>query len=64
MSYLNAKPLYYGLADAAPEVSLSMDVPSRLADRLAAIGAFEYKLRARLDALQAQGFTVHPVAID
>ncbi len=36
VSYLNAKPLYYGLADAAPEVSLSMDVPSRLADRLAA----------------------------
>ena len=36
VSYLNAKPLYFGLADAAPEVSLSMDVPSRLADRLAA----------------------------
>src|SRR5688572_3643982 len=35
VSYLNAKPLYYGLADAAPGVSLSMDVPSRLADRLA-----------------------------
>ncbi len=36
VSYLNAKPLYFGLAEAAPEVSLSMDVPSRLADRLAA----------------------------
>jgi chorismate dehydratase len=36
VSYLNAKPLYYGLADATPGVSLSMDVPSRLADRLAA----------------------------
>src|SRR5215213_7765040 len=36
VSYLNAKPLYYGLEGMASGVSLSMDVPSRLADRLAA----------------------------
>ena len=36
VSYLNAKPLYYRLCDFAPEIQLSMDVPSRLADRLAA----------------------------
>lgn len=35
VSYLNAKPLYYRLEDSAPGVRLVMDVPSRLADRLA-----------------------------
>jgi chorismate dehydratase len=36
VSYLNAKPLYHRLAEFAPGVRLEMDVPSRLADRLAA----------------------------
>lgn len=36
VSYLNAKPLYYGLCEFAPQVRLSMDVPSRLAEQLAA----------------------------
>jgi chorismate dehydratase len=35
VSYLNAKPLYYGLTDFAPQVRLSMEVPSRLAEQLA-----------------------------
>ena len=35
VSYLNAKPLYYRLCEFAPEVRLSMDVPSRLAEQLA-----------------------------
>jgi chorismate dehydratase len=35
VSYLNAKPLYYRLEEFAPEARLEMDVPSRLADRLA-----------------------------
>jgi chorismate dehydratase len=35
VSYLNAKPLYHRLAEIAPGVRLEMDVPSRLADRLA-----------------------------
>src|SRR5690242_10706969 len=34
VSYLNAKPLYYRLTEIAPGVSLSMDVPSRLAEQL------------------------------
>jgi chorismate dehydratase len=38
VSYLNAKPLYDRLAEIAPGVRLEMDVPSRLADRLAAGG--------------------------
>jgi chorismate dehydratase len=36
VSYLNAKPLYYRLTEFAPRVDLEMDLPSRLADRLAA----------------------------
>ncbi len=35
VSYLNAKPLYYGLCDLTPNVRLSMDVPSRIAAQLA-----------------------------
>ena len=35
VSYLNAKPLYYELCDHAPEIVLSMDLPSRLAEQLA-----------------------------
>ena len=35
VSYLNAKPLYYRLTEFAPGISLEMDLPSRLADRLA-----------------------------
>ena len=35
VSYLNAKPLYHRLADCAGGVELSMDLPSRLASRLA-----------------------------
>jgi len=35
VSYLNAKPLYYKLDEFAPEVRLSMEVPSRLAELLA-----------------------------
>jgi chorismate dehydratase len=35
VSYLNAKPLYYRLGDRAGSVELSMDLPSRLAERLA-----------------------------
>lgn len=35
VSYLNAKPLYYHLTEFAPDVALVMDLPSRLADRLA-----------------------------
>jgi chorismate dehydratase len=36
VSYLNAQPLFYRLPEFAPNVSLSMDLPSVLADKLAA----------------------------
>ena len=35
VSYLNAKPLYYGLEAYAPAIGLDIDLPSRLASRLA-----------------------------
>ena len=35
VSYLNTKPLVYGLADLAPQHELVFDLPSRLADDLA-----------------------------
>ena len=36
VNYLNTKPLIEGLTDFAPEIDLHLDLPSRLADRLAA----------------------------
>ena len=36
VSYLNTKPLVYGLAQRLPEAEVCFDLPSRLADRLAA----------------------------
>jgi chorismate dehydratase len=36
VSYLNTKPLVFGLAELAPQHELVFDLPSRLADRLAA----------------------------
>lgn len=36
VSYLNTRPLVYGLEAGHPEIDLAFDLPSRLADRLAA----------------------------
>ena len=36
VEYLNTKPLVYNLPELAPQADLVFDVPSRLADRLAA----------------------------
>jgi len=38
VSYLNTKPLVYGLAETAPAAQLLFNLPSRLADQLAAGG--------------------------
>jgi chorismate dehydratase len=43
VSYLNTKPLVYGLTDLAPQHELVFDLPSRLADQLAA-GALDVAL--------------------
>jgi len=36
VNYLNSKPLVYGLSELAPEARITFDLPSRLADSLAA----------------------------
>ncbi len=36
VNYLNTRPLIYGLAELAPQIDLALDLPSRLADDLAA----------------------------
>ena len=36
VNYLNTKPLIERLTDFAPNIELSLDLPSRLADQLAA----------------------------
>ena len=38
VNYLNTKPLIYRLPELAPQVDLILDLPSRLADGLAAAG--------------------------
>jgi chorismate dehydratase len=43
VSYLNTKPLVYGLAELAPRHELVFDLPSRLADQLA-VGALDVAL--------------------
>lgn len=52
--YLNAKPLYYGLDARAPGVRLEMDLPSLLADRLAA-GSLDVALIPSVEYLRGAG---------
>jgi chorismate dehydratase len=54
VSYLNAKPLYYGLCGYAPRVLLSMDVPSKLAEQLAA-GELDVALIPSIEYLRGVG---------
>ncbi len=55
VSYLNAKPLYYGLCDFAPQVRLTMDVPSRLAEQLAG-GELDVALIPSVEYLRGAGY--------
>ncbi len=61
VSYLNAKPLYYRLTEFAPGVSLQMDLPSRLADRLSA-GELDLALIPSVEYLRgaASGYEILP----
>jgi chorismate dehydratase len=65
VSYLNARPLYYGLSDLAPEIELVLEVPSRLSDMLAAgeldvalIPSVEYLRGAHLGYEIIPGFAI------
>jgi chorismate dehydratase len=61
VSYLNAKPLYHELCEYAPDVRLSMDVPSRLAEQLAD-GALDVALIPSIEYLRGvdRGYEVIP----
>src|SRR2546423_1977704 len=59
VNYLNTKPLIYNLAALAPQAELSLDVPSRLADRLAA-GDLDVALIPAVEYFRGDGYTVVP----
>ncbi len=61
VSYLNAKPLYHSLCEYAPQVRLSMDVPSRLAEQLAA-GELDVALIPSVEYLReaTRGYEIIP----
>ena len=61
VSYLNAKPLYFGLCDIAPYVRLTMDVPSQLAEQLAA-GELDVALIPSVEYLRGadRGYEIIP----
>jgi chorismate dehydratase len=61
VSYLNAKPLYHGLCELAPEVKLTMDVPSRLAEQLAS-GELDIALIPSVEYLRGahRGYEIIP----
>jgi chorismate dehydratase len=63
VNYLNTKPLIYDLEGLATQAELSLDVPSRLADRLAA-GELDVALIPVIEYFRGDGYSiVHDVAI-
>jgi chorismate dehydratase len=59
VNYLNAKPLVERLAELAPDVELSLDLPSRLADQMAA-GDLDVGLIPVVEYLRGDGYTFVP----
>ena len=59
VSYLNTKPLIEGLGTFAPQAELILDVPSRLADRLAA-GDLDVGLIPIVEYFRAGNYTIVP----
>src|SRR5688572_17536099 len=57
VSYLNTKPLVYRLAELAPQHELVFDLPSRLADDLAA-GKLDVALIPSIEYFQNPGYTI------
>src|SRR5262245_47037375 len=54
VNYLNSKPLVHGLAELAPEAKILFDLPSRLADSLAA-GRLDVALIPSVEWLRRPG---------
>src|SRR3954452_152502 len=59
VNYLNTKPLIHDLTRIAPEAELVLDVPSRLADRLAA-GELDVGLIPVIEYFRAGGYSIVP----
>lgn len=59
VEYLNTKPLIYGLEALAPSAQLLLDLPSRLADRLAA-GELDVALIPVIEFLRGRNYTYLP----
>ena len=59
VNYLNTKPLVEGLTDFAPAIDLSFDLPSRLADQLAA-GELDVGLIPVAEFFRGDGYTFVP----
>jgi chorismate dehydratase len=57
VNYLNTKPLVEGLEELAPEAQLSFDLPSRLAEGLAA-GRYDVALIPSVEFFQDPGYAV------
>ncbi len=57
VSYLNTKPLVYGLAELAPQHELVFDLPSRLADDLA-VGRLDVALIPSVEYFQNPAYTI------
>lgn len=57
VNYLNTKPLVYGLQHAADRIDLSFDLPSRLADQLAA-GQLDVALIPSIEMFQDPSYSV------
>lgn len=59
VNYLNTKPLVEGLTGFAPEIDLSFDLPSRLADRMA-LGELDVGLIPTIEYLRAGDYGYVP----
>jgi chorismate dehydratase len=59
VNYLNTKPLIYDLTSLAPEVELSLELPSRLADLLAE-GSLDVALIPVIEYFRAGTYTIVP----
>ena len=59
VNYLNTKPLIEGLASFAPEAELHLDLPSRLADRLA-VGDLDVGLIPVIEFFRAGNYSIVP----
>ena len=57
VSYLNTKPLVYGLKELAPQAELVFDLPSRLSDQLAA-GQLDVALIPSIEYFQNPAYTI------